>query len=345
MIVSNKIKALFRCLTGSLLLSVLLMGVANRSAGQPPPVAPAVRDAAPATTGNKQPIVPPGAGIQPPKATATTSDAVINLYQAIPTSRTLDHSLAEAMDKNPAIIAAKAKVALAQAELSSAQLEVARQLVALWNNQQVLENAANSARNQLERLEQVSKTTPGSVSAETLDNAKSALIDAEAKASRTQTELRYVTGQVNLMARSGASETINARGATVQIPRGPIVEKIYRALDKEVKLDFVATPMENILEYLRDAAKSPPIMLDGSAHLEGKNLTLNLGATTLLAALQAMEDSLRELRFVVREYGILLTTRDIAAEEGFLPLSEFVNARGGGNAGSATTNGPNPVRH
>ena len=46
---------------------------------------------------------------------------------------TLDQWLAQAMDKNPGILASKAKVAMAEAELRNVRFEVARQVVACWN--------------------------------------------------------------------------------------------------------------------------------------------------------------------------------------------------------------------
>jgi hypothetical protein len=260
------------------------------------------------------------------------------------TATTLDQALAEAMDKNPGIIAAKAKVALAQAELSSRQLEVARQLVALWSDRQIQENAVKSARNQLERVEQLNRTTPGAISAEVLDNAKSALIDTEAKSSRTQTELRYLTGLVNLMARDRALDIANARSATVQSPREPIVEKIRQALDEKISVDFDLSPISEVITQLRKSTKIP-IVHDAAFPVEW-DIRLKLDGATLGAVLQAIEDQNRDVRFVVRDYGLFLTDRAYAAEEGFLPLAEFVKAKTGNNAGpAAPSKASSPASH
>ncbi len=197
MSLSSKISSSFRFAIGGLLLAALLLGNAKRSQGQHLPIE------------RQLPVSSPSAKGAEPAAT-------------------LDQSLARAMDRNPGIIAARAKVALAQAQLNSTRLEVARQLVALWSDRQVQESAVKLARSRLERDEQLNKQA--AVTTEELENAKGALVDAEAKLARTQMELRYLTGQVNLMPAAAAMEAA-ARSATVQTPRGPIVEKIYQALD------------------------------------------------------------------------------------------------------------------
>ncbi|MGD0518623.1 MAG: hypothetical protein ABSA26_13895, partial [Thermoguttaceae bacterium] len=50
------------------------------------------------------------------------------------TDATLDKILSTAMEKNPDILTAKAKVVLAQAELNAIRLQVARQVVSQWNS-------------------------------------------------------------------------------------------------------------------------------------------------------------------------------------------------------------------
>ena len=108
---------------------------------------------------------------------------------------TLDQSLAQAMEASPAIVAAKAKIAMAQAELRSTQLEIARQIIGLWRNMETQQSEAAVARKKLDRLSPA-RGFKGPADPE-VENARSKLIDAEARLSRTQTELRYLTGQAS----------------------------------------------------------------------------------------------------------------------------------------------------
>jgi len=248
---------------------------------------------------------------------------------------TLDQSLNQAMDKNPEIIAAKAKVALAQAQLNSTRLEVARQLIALWNDRQAQENAVKLAQEHLKRVDQ--SHTSAIATADELDNAKGALIDAEAKASRTKAELGCLTGRVNLMA---AADTVAAAipTAKVQTPSGPIVDRIRQALDTKVSVNFVDAPIKDAIEFLQDDAKIP-ILLDTKAipASDKESINLKLETTTLRAVLQAIEDrNMQEVRFVVRDYGILLTSGAFAEEAGYLPVSEFVRSNAGNNRPAAS---------
>ncbi len=305
MSLSSKISSSFRFAIGGLLLAALLLGNAKRSQGQHLPIE------------RQLPVSSPSAKGAEPAAT-------------------LDQSLARAMDRNPGIIAARAKVALAQAQLNSTRLEVARQLVALWSDRQVQESAVKLARSRLERDEQLNKQA--AVTTEELENAKGALVDAEAKLARTQMELRYLTGQVNLMPAAAAMEAA-ARSATVQTPRGPIVEKIYQALDAKVTADLVGTPLEDAVEFLGAHAKIP-IILDQHALPVAGVVTLKLEGATIAAALQAMEDQNRGGQFVVREYGLLFTDRGYAVEQGLLPVADFVKAKAGSSAEPAAPSKP-----
>lgn len=311
MTVSSKTESFFRCVIGGLLMSAIWLGPADRSQGQPV--------SAPSVKIEKKPPVPTPVG------------------KAAEPAATLDRSLAEAMDKNPGIIAAKAKVALAQAQLNSMRLELARQLVGLWNDRQVQENAVKSARSRFQRTEQLYKSA--AVAAEDMDSAKGALVDAEARLARTQMELRYLTGEVNLTASAVATEAAT-RGATIQVPRGPLVEKIRQALDSKLgAVDFQLVAVKDVADYLRDLTKIP-ISVDEKALSAAGSASCKLEGATLGAVLQAIEDQNRGAQFVVRDYGILLTDRAYAAEEGFLPVAEFARSKAGGTTAPAEPGKP-----
>ena len=102
--------------------------------------------------------------------------------QAIPP--TLDQALVEAMERNPAIVTAKAKVALAEAELNSTRMEVAKSVIDLWGERQTQSEMLNLARRKLGRVASLRKKEAVGGEEENFENARRALIDAEAKRAR-----------------------------------------------------------------------------------------------------------------------------------------------------------------
>ncbi len=90
----------------------------------------------------------------------------------------LDKVLATAMEKNPDIVTAKAKVVLAEAELNAIRLQIARQVVSQWNNLE-----SHRAIN-----EQVQSAYKGGAA-----GAKEAR-ESKAKLQQLETELMYLSG-------------------------------------------------------------------------------------------------------------------------------------------------------
>jgi hypothetical protein len=117
-------------------------------------------------------------------------------------------------------------------------------------------------------------------------------------------------------------------------------------------MEFVETPLKDIVDYLKDLHHIE-IQIDGSAIPEQKQgrrrpsrpqpptpgsaipeqeqgmpITMNLKGMSLAAAFQRLEDEkFGELKFVVRDYGILLTTPTRAREAGYMPLADFLRLR------------------
>jgi hypothetical protein len=234
---------------------------------------------------------------------------------------TLDKALSRAMDRNAAIVAARAKVASAQAELNSTRVEVARQVVALWGDVEPIEKAVMAAEIQVKRVNELYKAH--AVSASDLDAANLALIDAKAKVSRSRSDLRYLTGEFDLpgvTVATGASTSI----APSQGPHGD-PKQLLSALRSQIGLvEYSDAPLGDVIEFLADKA-SVTIVRDQQATFRADMpVTLRLKTTSLSDVFQAIEDQVRGARFVVRDYGIFLTDRDHAIQEGFLPVSEFL---------------------
>ena len=253
---------------------------------------------------------------------------------------TLDKALARAMDRNPGIIAARAKVALAQAELNSTRMEAARQVIALWGDLSVRETAVETARKQVQLFDAQYKK--GAAPASELDAAKRALIDAEAKLSRTRSDLRYMAGDVDF-ARGVVAAGALTPGAASQGPRGDMKQLLSILCSQMSKpVEFVDVPVDDVIALVSDTAKLA-VVRDRQATFRGEAVvTLQLKAASVAGALQAIEDQIRGAQFVVRDYGILLTDRDHVIQEGLLPVSEFIRDRTSSHDQPAATSKTSP---
>ncbi len=220
---------------------------------------------------------------------------------------TLEQWLAQAMDKNPGILASKAKVAMAEAESRNVRFEVARQVVACWNEIEDQQRAVALA----EELKE------GAV-------AKGTLIDLKAKLARAQSELRFLGGQAppETSASLAPSTTAAMALAPLQIPHGLVVEKVRQALRRPTQIEFVETPLKEVVDYLKDLHHIE-IQIDSSAVPEQKAsmpITKNMKGMSLAAAFQGLEDEkFGELKVVVRDYGLLITSPARAQEAGYMP--------------------------
>ena len=110
---------------------------------------------------------------------------------------------------------------------------------------------------------------------------------------------------------------------------GPMAEKIRKALQTSVKVDYKETHFSDILKDLQKKAPDisfrilylPEVIEGGTVHRDPA-LTLHFEKPLPIAAvLQALEDSLeiptkdRRCCFVVRDYGILVTTQGLMPPE------------------------------
>jgi len=242
--------------------------------------------------------------------------------QRVYADESLDKMLTTAMENHPDIVAAKAKVALAEAELNATRLQVARQIIALWGakNSQVI------AKNQIEiQLNQ----SPDYLKREVLMKN---LEDARVKLEQTETEMKYLTEK----AAPVVLQNISSNASTVppkepQYPGGPIVEELTKGFcTGTIEFSFVDTPLQQVKEYMQDYIKYP-IYLDTSALEDAgissdRPITMNMAHTPLPAALQALQDQNQGWMFVIRDYGILLTTIDQAKAQGYYPALEFAKS-------------------
>lgn len=226
----------------------------------------------------------------------------------------LDKILATAMDNHPDIVAAKAKVALAEAELNATRLQVARQVITLWGEKNSRAVAVGKIQ---EEIDQTSDRIKRKI---LIDN----LYDARIKLEQAEAEIKFLTAKkTDIAPQSKESRTPKP----LQIPTGPIVDKIRSEFPtKTIEFEFVDQPLDQVINYIADNIKFP-ILID-NAELSNAGIdsnmpiTMKMGRTPILAAIQALQDKYQSigLQFVIRDYGILLTTAEQAKQQGYCPV-------------------------
>lgn len=251
----------------------------------------------------------------------------------------LEQFLTAAMENHPDVVAAKAKVALAEAELNATRLQVARQIINLWGNRNSQYDAMHQSRSQLDR---------------TKDNVERGMLlrsiqDAQVKFEQAEAEIKYLTAKVTPIAQ--LSKDSKAPSKPLQIPTGPMVDRLRQELpNKIIEFEFVDTPLEQVIDYLSNYLKFP-IYFDLET-LCGANtiiandqpITMSMRNTPLAAALQYFQDNHQGTQFVIRDYGILLTSIDQAKAQGYYPAVEYLREIEKQKAPDGTTPAAQPSR-
>jgi hypothetical protein len=262
--------------------------------------------------------------------------------------RNLDQVLAVGMERSPDIAAAKAKLQLAEAELNGVRMEVAGKIITAWNEFMDRENALGLAQRSLDRASDLRKKN--AMSEADFDDEKKAEWNANRAYQQSEINLRNRLGLIGPGAIHGGDSAAGAApshaAAPLQLPHGPMVEKVRQALSSRSQLVLTDTPFTDVVQYLKELHRIE-IQIDKDAlgvaqdgfNVENK-LTFEIGEVPLAAVIQAIEDKCPPLKFVVRDYGILVTHRDRAQKAGYFPVVEFVRLSGGDAAAPAVPNAP-----
>ncbi len=243
---------------------------------------------------------------------------------------TLDQALSLALESSPKVMAAKSRVTLAEAELTAARMDAAHRTVELWTERQTLQLKYQDILAENQRLHKANPTP--------------LLIEAGAQLTQLEMELRCLIGQTSFTAsRGGLSMTATSferPAKPLQLPRGTVVQRTRDALLTNTEITFVNAPVEEVGEYLKDRHKINNIFVDSKALREvggghPLDITIDVRGVSLIAAFEAMEDLYPQLKIVVRDYGLLVTTPERAREEGYLPAVDFIRlgSNGGGPIG------------
>ena len=93
-----------------------------------------------------------------------------------------------------------------------------------------------------------------------------------------------------------------------------MMDRIKKLLDQEVEFDAQDMLIPDALGNLLELAKADIPLRDMLRVKEGDGKVTVRGKLTVGAGIQAIEDSDPSVRIVVRDYGLLLTTRDKVPE-------------------------------
>jgi hypothetical protein len=235
----------------------------------------------------------------------------------------LDQLLASSMENHPDIVAAKAKVTLAEAELNAMRLQVARQLIALWGNRDSQHLAVEMATEQNKRI---AALPPNAMDNETKSRVAQSLKDASIKLEQAEAEIKFLTSKA--IPAAAENEESKEPPKESQQPQGAIVDELGKEFrTKTIKMEFVDAPLSQVIDYMKNDLKYP-IYLDNKAlneigTISDTPITMDMPKTPLPAVLQAMQDQNQGWMFVIRDYGILLTTIDQAKAQGYYSALDY----------------------
>jgi hypothetical protein len=290
---------------------------------------------------------PPGSESAKPPAPAKEDKSIPKDHEP-----TLEEVLAQALKDNPDIRVAEAKRQEAEAMLSKTRLQVMQEVVGLYSGWKRAKANVAAAEQKLARLHQLQANH--AVSAEEVALAEQNLTSAKAALESKEAEMALLLGKppgkaVSAVAFSPdgkilATQTLDgtvrlwdaATGKQLPAPQSTplpssMADKLRKALDMPVKVDYPRTPFtdvladlekqvpgitfHNLLQRYKDA--NPPISLHFTEPLP------------LRAALQAVQDdfdsatsNIGRIAFVVREYGILVTPAQFVPP-GAMHLQDF----------------------
>jgi hypothetical protein len=251
---------------------------------------------------------------------------------AKPLPQKLADMIAEAVKNNPDIQVSEAKLSEAAAELNRTRLQVTQKIAAFYHARETQRAQVAVAESSWKRMEDMWNKKV--VTRELVESARQKLIIAKAKLAEMEAELPYLLGrQPSNKVQSSRAEALRLYLAAVWLARsqwekvegkhltkssvarpirGSVAEKLRKALDFTLTVKMQNTTLRDVFDFLEDRVTGVSFrIVNGSgekAMIEKISINLTLkNAVSLGAILQAIEDDVPGLRFVVREYGILVT--------------------------------------
>jgi hypothetical protein len=257
-----------------------------------------------------------------------------------PAKSKLEEMLAEALKNNPDIRVAIAKAAEAEAELNRTRLQVTQKLVALYYAIEMQQTTVAHQEKKLQRVQNMAQRA--AVSAEELEEARQALTLAKAKLNELESQMPTLLGKTGLKVEGEAANALGLLGRQLMREweqglnaadldlkaqerrkvQGPSAERIRKALETPIKVDYKGVKFSDALRELQKAVPGLPIN-----DLTGRTDPITLRfeeALPVSSVLQALADS-TGLQFFVREYGILVING--SGPPGAVTVQEFLRQK------------------
>lgn len=283
---------------------------------------------------------------QPPAAPANADSK----RTTKPDPNSLEGLIGDAMKSHADIRAAEAKVREAEAMLNQARFKVMQDVTAAHS-------AVQEAATIVKILEVVLTKTAdlykhGAASELDMQKAQLDVERARASLAKHEADLNLLVGRSKVQAHltevglSGdlftfrshlralnhfelfePAQALLVRPSEIKVTAGSMSEKIRASLTTRVIVEGFteALPIDEVITYLKQKARADiPIRLQfGKLPKSDGAVELMAGELPLSAWLVMIEDSVPGLVFVVREYGLLATTRDRIPEDA-LRIQEFL---------------------
>jgi hypothetical protein len=320
--------------------------------------------------------LPPSRGQDPTKPKPPANPAAAKEKGAAPADKpSLEDLLTQALKNNPDIRVAEARVQKAEAELNRTRLEVMQKVVKFHAARTAAQARVTEAEKQLQRVRNLLASS--AISQQDYQAAQQALITAKAELEAVEADMpaligkapqvvqkenvdqfdrtvqralqflrRAEVGQDSRTATALFMKALSEAGrpglAALSVPVS-VGEKVRKALDKPIKVDFQESPLSDVLDYLQDQA-GITIRYPLLKRYQGANPNVSLKfrePQPLRAVLQALEDELHSypsgtsanssVYFVVRDYGLLVVPRDDIPPGAVLVDELSSNHRAGSN--------------
>ena len=264
----------------------------------------------------------------------------------------LEEVLSAALEDNPEIRVAQAKVREAEAALNQARLEMIRQAVTLRQSTlqqqaefnetkrlyannvisaaELAQSSRASIKSEAQLLYLMGRTPPGAPQAGAMGAGMRSMMGGGAANAPAMTGGGLVGGGFIGGGAHGMMGPISRMGGEglvgggdlgeirPAIPKGKMAEQLRAALDKETPVAFNDTPLPEAAEFLAEFTGLNMII---GEDLPNTTVTLTLKKAPLGAVLQALKDRVH-IEFYVRDYGMLVTPEGNAPEDG-LSAHEF----------------------
>jgi hypothetical protein len=264
---------------------------------------------------------------QPP----AKKDAPAGKEPAKPAPGSLEDTLDKALRNSADIKAAEAKVRDAEAELNRVRQQVLTKATALHADLNLAKRMLAVAEQSLAINERANKT--GTTPLESLLAAQTMVEKHRGEVEKLETELKSLRGEFAVKLSSAAFSPDGgqmwaamsdgsirvwdvATGQASKAPaapgadsiKAPMLDRIKKLLNQEVEFQFDNVGVVEALQGLLLQTKSDIPLRVLLPEQSGGLVTLK-GKLTVGAWIEAIEDSDPEIRLVVRDYGLLLTTK------------------------------------